>query len=512
MRPAARFLLLALQAWCLTGVALGAAKAAPAKSQVVVVKSVASCQVGDRSYAGLLADRVGRWLNEGGVRADVAEDGALAAALAGRRLAYLVTFQNPTAGQLRELGSFRAKGGKIVVVQSYSPQLASFMGLPPQRAGMYGRASIVKKPAKGGWWVANAFAADVEDGERAKLLLQVAGMALPGCWDEAAWKAKQTARRASELAYGRKQVGRAGEIHAVWDQTGQGLYPGDWPRTMRLLKARGVTDVFVNVAGAGFAHYPSSALPRSTTYRVAGDQLAASVAAGHAVGIRVHAWVLCFTAARADEVWLRSYAKRGWRLRDRKGVLTQYLDPSNRDLRAMLLMAVDEMVRGYAVDGLHLDFVRWYEGAQKPAGAAGAVSEFVTAARRKVRALRPKAWLSAAVLASYPSCLTSAGQNWMSWLDSGLIDYAVPMNYVPSQAKYWELVARQGRSRARAKHILSGIGVTANEGALTPREVVDRIVLARKAGLAGVALFDLDRTLAEKVLDVLAAGVFSRVK
>ena len=44
------------------------------------------------------------------------------------------------------------------------------------------------------------------------------------------------------------------EIHAVWDHTGRGLYPGDWLHTISILKASHVTDLFVNVAGADFAH------------------------------------------------------------------------------------------------------------------------------------------------------------------------------------------------------------------------------------------------------------------
>ena len=44
------------------------------------------------------------------------------------------------------------------------------------------------------------------------------------------------------------------EIRAVWEQSGKGLYPGDWPRTFRVLKANGITDLFVNVGGIDFAH------------------------------------------------------------------------------------------------------------------------------------------------------------------------------------------------------------------------------------------------------------------
>ena len=78
------------------------------------------------------------------------------------------------------------------------------------------------------------------------------------------------------------QPARTAEIRAVWEQSGKGLYPGDWPRTFRVLKANGITDLFVNVGGIDFAHYASRVLPRSYLFRTAGDQLAACLAAATA--------------------------------------------------------------------------------------------------------------------------------------------------------------------------------------------------------------------------------------
>jgi hypothetical protein len=57
--------------------------------------------------------------------------------------------------------------------------------------------------------------------------------------------------------YGLLQSPQKGEIRAIWDHSGMGLYPGDWPRTCRLLKDAGFSDLYVNVAGPGFAHYAS---------------------------------------------------------------------------------------------------------------------------------------------------------------------------------------------------------------------------------------------------------------
>ncbi len=495
-----------LSALFLCGVAW--AKPAP-RAKIAVVKAVTACTVADRGYAASLADRTVRWLADGGVKADLVDDRALEKSLTGRRLAYLVVCQKPTAGHQRALARFRARGGKIAVLQSYSPELAVFMGVPVQKKALPRTVPAKATTVPSGWWSPNVFSADGTEETKACLLLGMAGTAVPGTWNAAKWEARRKARVAAEQDYGRRQCPRPGEIHAVWDHTGQGLYPGNWPRTMRLLKANGVTDLFVNVAGAGFAHYPSGVLPQSQICVSSGDQLAACLAAARGTGVRVHAWILCFSATRSSPAQLTSFMKRGWRLKDKSGRLTEYLNPTNPQLRWHLISAIDEVVRKYAVSGVHLDFVRWYEGAAaKPRNPAAAIDSFVGTVRTRVKARRPRLWLTAAVLPSHPSCVSSVGQDWKGWIDRGLVDYVVPMNYFEDRAKYAAVVARQADTRTRARRIISGIGVTANESVLTPVQVIDQINAARRAGVVGVALFDLDRTLEERVLPVLRLGLF----
>jgi len=314
------------------------------------------------------------------------------------------------------------------------------------------------------------------------------------------------------------QTARMGEIRAVWEQSGKGLYPGDWPRTFSVLKAKGITDIFVNVGGIDFAHYASRVLPRSYLFRTAGDQLAACLAASRGTGVRVHAWLLCFNATRATGAQRAAFEKKGWYLKNPAGGQMTYLDPSNPDLRWTLLRAAEELARAYPVAGVHLDFVRWYERpvvaeatpivwnrfraerktTSRKAFAdwrAAKISSFVTAARAKVKGARPAAWFTVAVLGKYPSCIESVGQDWKAWLNAGQVDYIVPMNYSADIAKYDSLIAVQSQSRVHARRTISGIGVTANGLHLTAWQINRQISSARAAGLAGVAFFDLDETL-----------------
>ena len=295
------------------------------------------------------------------------------------------------------------------------------------------------------------------------------------------------------------------EIHAVWDHTGRGLYPGNWPQTISVLKASHVTDLFVNVAGADFAHYPSAYLPKSGTLTKYGDQVAACVRAAKGSGIRVHAWVICFNATRNIPKVMEDFRKRGWRLQDERGRLLSYLNPSVPSVRTRVLAVVDELVGRYPLDGIHLDFIRWGDAAVKPKNAAAVVTQFVAEARRHVK--RPK-WLTTAVYGKYPNCIDKVGQDWARWLELDLVDYVVPMDYAATNAQFVQLLRQQMTPSRNANRTIIGIGVTSNEATLTPRQVVEQIGLTRRYGFPGQALFDLDVTLSQKVLPVLRQGVW----
>lgn len=275
---------------------------------------------------------------------------------------------------------------------------------------------------------------------------------------------------------------------------------------MRLLQNSRVTDLFVNVAGAGFAHYPSDILPRSKTFEQEGDQLEKCLQAAKGTGIRVHAWILCFSATRSTNDRLKEFERKGWRLKLASGALTEYLNPANAGVRSYVLSAIDEMQSKYpALAGIHLDFVRWGDGTVKPESAQRYVSQFVSDARRRVK--RPK-WLTAAVYGKYPACVQTVGQNWENWLDTNLVDYVVPMDYTDSKMRFADLLIQQAKTRSHAQKTIIGIGVTANESRLNARDVIEQINMTRKLGFAGVSLFDLDTTLEKDILPYLRLGIW----
>ncbi len=522
------------------------------------------CQASDiavvapKSGFGLsLGRHIVRWLGQHDIQADLVDENAAGAGLSGKRLAYLIM---PKDAHYAALSTFARGGGRMLAFYSDSAKVASLFGVklgayrkadgsgafskisfgktaPPgapaeivqssanifcayavpgksrviatwlDRAGRStGEAAVIASNA--GWWMTHVLLADGDERAKSQFLASVAGMSVPGAWSHKAFLAKRKAEQEGDRRYALAQSPRVGEVRAVWEHSGQGLYPGDWTRTFRELQRYGITDIFVNVAGASFAHYPSKVLPQSQTCAQQGDQLAACLRASAGTGIRVHAWIMCFNGTRGTSSRLEAFAKRGWRLKDRKGRLTEYLDPSNASLREYLLSAIDELTGRYAVQGVHLDFVRWYEGSKLPPDAARQVGSFVAQARGRVKRVRPSAIFTTAVFGKYPSCVGAVGQDWESWLDAGIVDWIVAMNYLEDNAKYAACVRQQCRTPAHAKRIVSGIGVTAIESRLGVRQVIDQVKIARQNGAAGVAFFDLDYTLVNDILPYLRIGLF----
>ena len=526
------------------------AAVAAAAAEVVVVSH-------EPGYYTSLARHLERWLYGQSIPTAFATPKEMAASLQSAKLAFLVGFNEPSVAELDVLAAYRKRGGKLVVFYSASPRLAALMDVKPlgyatarypgqwssmkfsvrnppgvpaailqtstvlQRAvPLPGKGQVMATwcdrtgqssgdaawiATAGGWWMTHVLLADGDENLKAQLVAAFVGAVAPKLWNFGAFVTQAEAEHQRLRAYALRQVPRKGEIHAVWDHTGCGLYPGNWAKTMKVLQEARVTDLFVNVAGAGFAHYPSDVLPRSRIFEQEGDQLKACLAAAKGRGIRVHAWILCFNATRATPDRLKKFEQAGWRLKTADGKLTEYLDPSNAAVRKYILNAVDEIQANYKVDGIHLDFVRWYERSVRPPNAAQVISGFVAAARQHVR--RP-AWLTTAVLGKYPACIASVGQDWDSWLNSNLVDFVVPMDYTEDFAKFESFLQQHAQVKAHARKTIVGIGVTANESRLGPQQVIDQIKFARTYNFPGVALFDLDTTLEKQILPYLKLGLW----
>ena len=222
-----------------------------------------------------------------------------------------------------------------------------------------------------------------------------------------------------------------------------------------------------------------------------------------------------------------------------------FLDPGHPGVRRRLVDIAAELVKNYpTLAGIHLDFIRYpyalpispgsrfsprldfgYNEAsiarfrrktQKNAPLAGAEDAApamwdawrraqVTAAVRGVyysaRSLNPRIIVSAAVLPWAERAYLSAFQDWRGWLENGILDKAVVMNYT-ADARLAAQIARSAiASRAAAPSRRAPPKIVIGLGAYLftnrPAGVWREWRAAREAGADGVALFSYDQ-MAEK--------------
>jgi uncharacterized lipoprotein YddW (UPF0748 family) len=231
---------------------------------------------------------------------------------------------------------------------------------------------------------------------------------------------------------------------------------------------------------------------------------------------------------------------KGWTLQDAKGNDLNWLDPTHPEVRNYLIDAAIELAKS-GVDGVHLDFIRfpdlpsslgprtkarfeaahgktknWPKCITEANGAhrrqfldwrEAQIASTVLAIRSRIRAVKPNVELSAAVFGKYPACADSVGQDWISWLRTGMIDYALPMNYTENIEALKDWLGTQTADRSVASKIISGIGVTATESRLDAIDVLRQIEVIRTMKCKGFALFDLDESLRQSILPILSEGV-----
>lgn len=341
-------------------------------------------------------------------------------------------------------------------------------------------------------------------------------------------------------AYGAAQSPKPGEFRGVWNHSGAGLYPGDWDRTCRLLAQNGFTDVFPNLLWAGVAHYPSAVVGGSDLLLRHGDQLAQCLGAARRYGLRVHVWKACWRMDRAPASVVERMTRQGRLQVTDSGETLPWLCPSNPENQRQEKDTVREILRNYAVDGIHLDYIRYpsshscycngcrvrFEKAvgirvqNWPADVRAAplrsrydewrcrqISRFVADVKALTAQLRPSAKVSAAVYGKYPSCRDSVAQDWPRWLKDGSVDFVCPMNYTDDAENFRSLVEAQIALPAASGKIIPGIGVTADESRLDPVQTIDQILIARKLGCRGFVLFELDGAVEFETLPVLRRGL-----
>lgn len=331
-----------------------------------------------------------------------------------------------------------------------------------------------------------------------------------------AWPAGATPFHAGPRPVGPQNTG---ELRAFWvDAWNSGFKtPAQISQLIADAHTANVNTLIVQVRRRGDAYYNESVEPRATDIPdPAFDPLAALLAAAHNASppLQVYAWVTTFpvwsdyystsdptrhvyyrhgcgnTCAWDDpENWL-SYRYTGGNY-----VATYDLDPGHPAAARYTVDVCLHLIRHYDIDGLVLDYVRYmgadygynkasidryiarYGGPYPPDPATESwkawrreqVTNVVRRLYLEALAVKPDLVLGAATIAwgngpdqtggwETTSAYRSVYQDWRGWLEEGIIDLALPMNYdrehQPPQDQYfrnwveWEKNHQYGRAVA----------------------------------------------------------------
>ena len=319
------------------------------------------------------------------------------------------------------------------------------------------------------------------------------------------------------------------EGRAYWNHSGLGIYPGDWERTAKELSEAGFNMVVPNMLWAGLAHYASDILPRSEAFQKYGDQIEQCVAACHRHGVEVHVWKVNFNLTNAPRSFVDQMRAAGRTQITGRGEPSNWLCPSHPENQRLEVDTMLEVVRKYPVDGIHFDYIRYpgpdncfcpgcrqrFEaemGVKVPQWPEDCVSgplrsrylewrrrnitRVVEAVSREARQIRPGIKISAA-------CRDSVGQDWVSWVQAGYLDFVCPMDYTNNPEQFVRWVKNQWQATQGKIPMYPGIGAFRLDG---PDQVVGQIALARLAGVPGFTIFNLDEQSPKTILPAVKMG------
>ena len=331
------------------------------------------------------------------------------------------------------------------------------------------------------------------------------------------------------------------EVRALWVTRWDYSTPDDVGTIAKRAATAHFNTIFFQVRGNADAYYDSGFEPWAQ--RLSGtlgqdpgwDPLALAVEEAHQRGLELHAYVNVYTAWVGGEPpqlvspeplfhqFNRLYGDTWVQWHEDgspMGLNPSYLwaSPGHWAVPEHVLCVARDIVSRYAVDGLHLDYVRYAGPAYShdPVSTArfakeqvlnpsltwsdwqrARVSELVGRLHAKVCTLRPGMLLSAAVWPVYRDrwdwWTTADGydgyyQDSLGWLQAGRIDAICPMLYGSTLLHYeerFEALLQDFVAQAAGRPIYAGI----NAGYENFSPIARRIELARSLGAQGQAIF-----------------------
>lgn len=329
------------------------------------------------------------------------------------------------------------------------------------------------------------------------------------------------------------------EVRAVWLTTLMGL---DWPRRAAAtpeaarqqradlcamldgLSKAGINTVFFQTRIRATTAYPSAIEPWDGAFTgrpgVAPDYdpLQLAVEECHRRGMECHAWVVAFPICKAKTA--KQLGKKA--LPNVRPELCRLcgdqwmMDPGVPQTADYLADLCAEIVRGYDVDGLHLDYIRYPEpsiafndsrtyaryggGQNKARWRSDNVTRCVRRVHDAVKAIRPWVKLSCSPVGKYADLSRYSSHGWNArdavsqdaqfWLREGWMDMLFPMMYFDGD-NYYPFLA-DWRENDADRTVAPGLGIyfLSEKEKNWPLIAVQRQMnVARSLDLGGQAFF-----------------------
>jgi uncharacterized lipoprotein YddW (UPF0748 family) len=344
------------------------------------------------------------------------------------------------------------------------------------------------------------------------------------------------------------------EARGVWVTRWNYSSPGDVAAIMSSIASGGFNQVYFQVRGTADAYYASSLEPWSAGLGGLGedpgwDPLLEAVGEAHARGLEIHAWLNTFplwsgTSPPPSSSPEHIYnAHPEWICADTSGTPMPLGDgyvfgsPGNPDLQDHVAAVAADIARHYAVDGIHLDYIRYpgigycFDAVSESRYADAVAAEpslsredwqrdQVAATVRKVneavKAERAGAVLSAAVWficrnvwgwSSVSQGCVEFYQDPRAWAAAGTIDAVIPMIYFDIQEPYG---TRLDFRAMLDDHVagMSGVPVHAGiDGDETDfADIAAEIAYTRSSGAAGYVVFAYTSIVDHDAFDDFAGG------
>ncbi|HEY8418523.1 MAG TPA: family 10 glycosylhydrolase [Limnochordales bacterium] len=363
-------------------------------------------------------------------------------------------------------------------------------------------------------------------------------------------------------------VAVSGPVRGIWVVRHALASRASIDQVVETARAVGANALFVQVNGRSEAYYRSHLLPPAPGIEPGLDPLAYVLERAGRAGLEVHAWINAYTAGLLAELPASPQhvlnQHPDWVTVDRDGrslwdysleealvhVPARMLEPGLPAVQDFVYRSVMEVVEGYPVAGVHLDYARYPsrrfgyhpESVQRFAAEHGfdpaamerdaaafirqhgaeefqrrqalwdnwrkdQVTALVARIRQGIQERRPGMRFTAAVHADVADAVHNRLQDWPAWVRRGLVDAVVPMAYSADTAR----VARQlqdATALARGTGVAVYAGLAAHLVLDNPQVLAAQLAAAQEAGTDAVVVFSHEPVLQSSGIRAVLSGAW----